>query len=238
MKTSVQSRDFIESKVVPPWPLWLQIGFWICIVIAVAAVLRRFVALGNPVQAGPPNLVALDSYFAAHSGLTLLHIIPALAFVLLTPLIYMRRFSQASWPEQVLFPLGAVVGLTAYAMSAHAIGGWIERSAVLLFNTLFLYALSRAFWYWRLGEAFLELKWVSRAIGILLGIATTRPVMGVFFATSRLTHLQPSRFFGIAFWIGFTVNTVIVEWWVRSQRGQSVLEGIAVRRQSRSVAKS
>jgi hypothetical protein len=55
-----------------------------------------------------------------------------------------------------------------------------------------------------------------RAIGILLGIATTRPVMGVFFATSRLTHLESSQFFGWAFWIGFSINAVVVEWYLRS----------------------
>jgi hypothetical protein len=55
-----------------------------------------------------------------------------------------------------------------------------------------------------------------RAVGILLGIATTRPVMGVFFATSRLTHLEPRQFFGIAFWIGFSINTIAIELWLRS----------------------
>ena len=54
-----------------------------------------------------------------------------------------------------------------------------------------------------------------RAIGILLGIATTRPVVGVFFATRSLTHLDPSQFFGLAFWIGFSINTAAVEWWLR-----------------------
>lgn len=55
------------------------------------------------------------------------------------------------------------------------------------------------------------------AIAVLLGIATTRPVMGIFFATSSLTHLKPQDFFGYAFWIGFSINTVIVELWLRSR---------------------
>jgi hypothetical protein len=41
--------------------------------------------------------------------------------------------------------------------------------------------------------------------------------MGVFFATSRLTHLEPGQFFGVAFWIGFSINTIVVELWVRSR---------------------
>jgi hypothetical protein len=61
---------------------------------------------------------------------------------------------------------------------------------------------------------------------VLLGIATTRPVMGVFFATSRLTHLEPAHFFGVAFWIGFSVNTVLVEVWLRSRSGTAVLEAL------------
>jgi hypothetical protein len=68
---------------------------------------------------------------------------------------------------------------------------------------------------------------MTRAIAILLGIATTRPVMGVFFATSRATHLSPEQFFGMAFWIGFSINTLIVELWLRSREGDSQIARIA-----------
>jgi hypothetical protein len=87
---------------------------------------------------------------------------------------------------------------------------------VLVFNTLFLYSLSRAYRYMRHSDAPSQRRWMLRAIGVLLGIATTRPVMGIFFATSRLTHLEPRQFFGWAFWIGFSVNTLVVERWLRS----------------------
>jgi hypothetical protein len=43
--------------------------------------------------------------------------------------------------------------------------------------------------------------------------------MGVFFATSRLTHWQPSQFFGVAFWIGFSINVVLVEAYLRRRGG-------------------
>jgi hypothetical protein len=42
--------------------------------------------------------------------------------------------------------------------------------------------------------------------------------MGVFFATSPLTHLTPTQFFGIAFWIGFSINVVVIELWLHSKR--------------------
>jgi hypothetical protein len=68
----------------------------------------------------------------------------------------------------------------------------------------------------RHSEARSQRRWMLRAIGVLLGIATTRPVMGLFFATSRLTHLEARQFFGWAFWIGFSLDTLVVEWRLRS----------------------
>jgi hypothetical protein len=220
------SRDIKRSNTEWQWPLGLRIGFWICTLIAVAVVLRRLFALEVPSQSGPPQLLALDASFRSHAALTLAHIIPALAFVVLTPFVFMKRFKHAAWPERLIFPLGFVVGGTAYAMTGYAIGGWVERSAVLFFNTLFLYSLARAVWYAGKSNELLKSRWLVRAVGILLGIATTRPVMGVFFATSRLTHLEPRQFFGIAFWIGFAINTVVVELWLRSRSGQSRLAGM------------
>jgi hypothetical protein len=201
-----------------PAPRWLRAGFWICILIAVAVVMRRIIALAHPSPSAPPQLAQLDALFASHAILTLAHIVPALVFVLLVPLFYLSRFAAATWLHRSLFVSGAVVCLTAYAMSIFPIGGWVERSAVLLFNTLFLYSLARAHAAMRRGQSLLERRWMTRAIGILLGIATTRPVMGVFFATSPLTHLEPRQFFGIAFWIGFSINTLVVELWLRSRR--------------------
>jgi hypothetical protein len=226
MSPGIVSTGAIVPETQTSWR-WLRIGFWACIVISVAVVLRRAVALAHPPQSAPPQLAALDAAFASHAALTLAHIIPALAFVVLAPFVYLRRFAGAAWPERLLFPLGAVVGATAYAMSSYSVGGWVERSAVLLFNTLFLFSLFRA---WRLRrEPILKLRWMTRAIAVLLGIATTRPVMGIFFATSRITHLAPEQFFGIAFWIGFSINTLVVELWLRSPEGKSQIDRMAMR---------
>jgi hypothetical protein len=209
---------------------WLRIGFWACTAISVAVVIRRTVALAHPPQSAPPQLAMLDAAFASHATLTVAHIIPALAFVVLAPFVYLRRFAGAVWPERFLFFLGTVVGATAYAMSQYSVGGWVERSAVLFFNSLFLFSLFLA-WHFR-RDPVLKLRWMTRAIAVLLGIATTRPVMGLFFATTSVTHLSPGQFFGVAFWTGFSINTLIVELWLRSQEGKSQIEKIAMRRLS------
>ena len=209
-------------------PLWLRTGFWGCIVISVAVVMRRVLALAYPPRSTPPQMAGLDVAFASHATLTLAHILPALAFVLVAPFVVFRTPAHAAWPERLIFPLGAVVGVTAYAMSVYSVGGWVERSAVLFFNSLFLFALFQAFRHMRRGEPILKRRWMLRAIAILLGIATTRPVMGVFFATSTLTHLAPSQFFGIAFWIGFSINTLVIELWLRSRYGQTQAKRMAM----------
>jgi hypothetical protein len=196
-------------------PVWLRAGFWICILIAIAVVVRRIIALQDPSPSGPPQMAGLDRTFAAHTALILAHILPALAFVLVMPFAILRRFSSLKWPERLIFPLGAVVGLTAYAMSAYAVGGWTERIAVLFFDSLFLFSLSRAWIYRTREQSELKRRWLLRAVAVLLGIATTRPVMGTLFATSSLTHLTPPQFFGIAFWIGFSINWIVAEAWLR-----------------------
>src|SRR5207253_10514227 len=137
----------VAQQVSPTLPLWLRVGFWACIVIAVAAVIRRVFALVYPPHSAPPRLAALDKLFASHAMLTLAHVLPALAFVVVAPFFVFRKSNETGWAEHVLFPLGLVVGITAYAMSTYSVGGWVERSAVLLFNTLFLFSLLRAYRY-------------------------------------------------------------------------------------------
>ena len=205
------------------FPLALKIAFWFCIVIAVAVVIRRVVALSAPPSTNaPPQLAGLDAWFVSHAALTYVHILCALAFVLLLPLLFWSRTRSSRTLQRAIYPAGAVVGLTAYGMSAYAVGGWLERAAVLFFNTLFLFALYRAWQFSRSSYRLQQQRWMLRAIAILLGIATTRPVMGVFFATSSLTHLTPQQFFGIAFWIGFSINTLVMELWLRTQ-GRTML---------------
>src|SRR5438046_266419 len=127
-------------------PLWLLSGFWICVVIAIAVVLRRLNELIHTSQGRPRQMAALDATFSSHAALTAIHIIPAGIFVLLAAGILLRR-GAGGWMERFFFLFGAITGVTAYAMTSYAIGGWIERSAVLLFNTWFLLSLGRAYWF-------------------------------------------------------------------------------------------
>ncbi len=197
---------------------WMRPVLYVLCFIAAAAALRRMVALllvETSARAG--QFGELDAAFAARKALTLAHIVPALIFVLLLPLWFSARLRsketlhrRISW---ALFVLGFVIGITAIPLVATPVGGATELSAIIVFDGIFLFSLLRALTLFLRRQPHYR-EWMMRAIAVLLGIATTRPVMGVFFATARLTHLEPQQFFGIAFWIGFAATYAAGEWYL------------------------
>lgn len=215
---AADENNAVTPEFGAPFPPWIHVGFWACVVIAIAAVVLRAVALSVPVRlGGPPGTAELDAYFKAHATLTWTHILCALAYVLLLPFCFWKRTRNSPAVQRMFFAAGFVVAATAYAMNLYAIGGWVERTAILFFNTLFVIELVKALWLRRHRDATGARLWSIRATATLLGIATTRPVVGIFFATSPLTHLRPHQFFGYAFWIGFSINVLVVELWLRSR---------------------
>lgn len=108
-ETPCQLGELTAPQIKLVSPLWLRVGFWACVMIAVAAVIRRVFALYYPSQSAPPQMAALDKVFASHAALTLAHILPALAFVLVTPFFVFRSSDETAWQERVLFPLGLLV---------------------------------------------------------------------------------------------------------------------------------
>jgi hypothetical protein len=98
-----------------------------------------------------------------------------------------------------------------------AIGGANETAATTLFAILFILFLSLGFWNIRQGKIARHREWMIRAFGVALGIATTRPIVGVFFAARRLS---PQEFFGTAFWLGFTLTLLAAEAWIHYSEPQ------------------
>jgi len=72
-------------------------------------------------------------------------------------------------------------------------------------------------------------EWMIRMYGVALGVATTRPIVGMFFAFRRLT---PHEFFGIAFWLGFTITFLAAEAWVDYTRQRLPADDNSQRMQS------
>lgn len=208
-----------------------RVAWWILIVLCViggAAAIRRMTALMLPPSL-VPQLGQLDAHFQSEAALTWLHVSAGLLFVALVPFQFSSKL-RARRPRvhrvigRVLVADGTIAAITAMIMVfQHPIGGMNEAAAAITFGSLFVFCILRAFWYIRFRRNIvLHREWMIRAIAIALGIATVRPIMGVFFATSRLTHLTPHDFFGTAFWIGFTINLVAGEAWLHRGRTKTI----------------
>lgn len=210
--------------------MWTGMIF-LCL-IAAAAVLRRMAALASPSQNGPPQLANLDALFASKPIFTLLHIVPALAFIVLVPFQLWRSFRNRHvrahrWMGRIAVVLGLIIGASALLLLVQPVGGAAEVSAILVFDTVFLLSLTKAFLHIRRGEVRQHREWMIRAMSVALGVATVRPIMGIFFATSRATGLTPHDFFGIAFWIGFTLTYIAGELWIRYTRPATSSQGLS-----------
>jgi len=196
--------------------VWTGVIF--LVVIGIAAVSRRTLVLFRPGSIGGNSpAAALDAGFARHMALTLVHILPGGLFIILAPLQFLSSIRQKHlqlhrWMGRILVVTGLIVGASALIMSFKLnIGGPNETAATTLFAIVFLYCLIKAFRHIRRKEVARHREWMIRAFGVGLGVATTRPIVGIFFAFRRLT---PHEFFGIAFWLGLTITFLAAEAWV------------------------
>jgi len=196
------------------------IGVSLLILIGVTAVTRRTVVLlfpGTLGSGGSNPAAALDTVFSRHSGLTLLHILPgglflALAAVQFMPNVRQRHLRFHRWSGRLLVVLGLIIGISALLMSFKMnIGGANETAATTLYALVFLLCISKAYVFALRREIARHREWMIRAYGVGLGVATTRPIVGAFFAFRKLT---PHEFFGIAFWLGFTTTFMAAEAWI------------------------
>lgn len=206
---------------------FIWIAVIVLVTIGIAAATRRALVLFRPsVFAGKyPPAAALDIGFAKHAALTLLHIIPGTLFLLLAPLQFLpsiraKHLRLHRRLGSILVVTGLVIGVSSLVMSfTMNIGGANETAATTLFGIFFLFCLIKAYRHIRRREVAQHREWMIRTFGIDLGIAATRPVVGMFFAFRKLT---PHEFFGIAFWIGFTTTFFAAEIWIDYTRAHAI----------------
>jgi uncharacterized membrane protein len=231
--------------------LWTALAF--LTFIGCVIVIRRLVAItpdllhgyhapppaSNPIAARFGNL---DEKINRYPFLILIHIVPGLLFLLLAPFQFSASFRRRHLKAhrvigRIFLVCGLIVGTTALVMSLAmpAIGGVNQAAATTLFGMLFLFALAKAYTHIRRREIALHRQWMIRAFATGLAVTTIRPIVGIFFATSRLSGLTPREFFGTAFWIGFTIHLIVAESYIRtyplsSQSQQMSLRAAAVGR--------
>ena len=206
--------------------LWIAVIFLAFIGVAVGA--RRAIVLVRPgaMSANKNPAAGLDEHFAREKALTLLHVIPGMIFMVLGPLQFVGSLREKHpalhrWNGRIFLTASAVIGVTGLTMALRGtIGGWDEKSAILIFGCFFLFSLGKALWHVLHREFAKHREWMIRGYAVGLAVATIRPIMASFFAVAVM-HGQtpePSKFFGTAFWIGFTAQAIVAEIWVRRTR--------------------
>ncbi len=210
--------------------LWIALLF--LVLVGVVIIFRRTIflipVLANTYQPaapvkGMPNFP--DDGFLKNPWLTLIHILPALLFVLLGPLQFVKSIRAKSpnlhrWIGRIVLVSGVVIGISGIIMGFKmAISGVSETAVITLFGTLFLFSLLKAYSHVRLGNIVLHREWMIRGFALGMAVAVTRFIVGIFFATSFLTDLTPPDFFGTALWLGFTIQLIAAEVWINYTRG-------------------
>ena len=206
--------------------LWTVVIFLAFIGLGVAT--RRTIVLIKPgALSSPKNPAAdLDAHFASERTLVLTHILPAMLFMVLGPLQFVRslrsRYPQVHrWSGRIFLAASAVVGISGLRLAyGKTIGGLDEKAAIGVFGTFFLISLGKALRHALRREFAQHREWMIRGYAIGLAVATIRPIMGMFFATALIRghSPDPKEFFGTAFWIGFTLQTIAAEIWINYTR--------------------
>ena len=209
--------------------LWISLFF--LVFIGVVIIFRRTLFLipvlqNNYRPTAPVNGMPYfpEDGFVKNALLTLVHILPALLFVLLGPLQFVKTI-RAKSPHlhrlfgKIVLVSGVIIGVSGIVMGFKmAISGISEIAATTFFGTLFLFFLLKAYRHIRQRNIALHRQWMIRAFVLGMAVTTTRPIVGIFFATSPLTGLTPQDFFGTALWLGFTTHLIAAEVWINYTR--------------------
>src|ERR1041385_4581803 len=144
--------------------------------IGIAMIVRRTVFLIpvledryvlKPLPPGVPNFP--EEGFVNNPVLTLVHVLPALLFIVLGLLQFTKGIRNKHpkfhrWNGRVLLILGVILGVSGIIMGFKmAISGVSETAAITFFGILFLFSLTKGFLLIRQRKIDLHRAWMMRA---------------------------------------------------------------------------
>jgi uncharacterized membrane protein YozB (DUF420 family) len=197
------------------WPLGVAVGFLAFVGVAASATyfLRE-----------PANLGFLD-----YPTIVAVHVVLGAIYMVFAPFQFVRRIRSRHLGYhrrmgRVLVSVGMVVGVTALFMGlVIPFSGWMEGVLIVLFGSLFLFALIKGFLHVRAGRVARHREWMIRAFAIALAIATQR----VIFIPSLFVVGDPTYgqivMLSIAAWsAALVVHSSLAEVWIRLTRKRVV----------------
>lgn len=197
------------------------------VLTGIAMVLLRTINLSQAALGAA--LLPVDAYdrnFAERPGLTLLHMVPGLIFVVLGPFQFITKIRSRyinfhRWSGRIYVTSGLLVGVTALMLGfVIGFGGPVETAAVTFFSLLFLIFLGLAFFRILRREVAAHREWMIRAFALGLAVTTMRPMVAILTA---VTGLPFSEALGISFWLAFSLHLVLAEVWVNLTRTERIM---------------
>lgn len=158
-------------------------------------------------------------------GLSALHILPGIVWMLIMPLQFSRLRERSLASHRVLGRVllicaaAAWIGMLGMLTMPFSDGGW-ELVPNLLFGALFLVSAVLGFWHIRHKRAAQHREWMIRHVCVGMGIALMRPVVVVGISCGLLegSVVAAKQFFPHLFWLCFVLSVATGEIWINSTR--------------------
>lgn len=213
------------AKSLPKWirtAAWLLV-FGLALLTCIFAIARTQEVVATAFFEHPASTDPFDERYNRFPYLSLLHVVPGLAFFLVGPFQFVgwireRHISVHRWMGRTYVVLGTVAAITSILMAHRfpAFGGVGTATATYLFGSLFLVCLALALRHVLRGDIVHHREWMIRGFAIALGVSSIRLAVLFFAIFSDLTFME---IFPTSFWLGFTVNLMVAEIWINLTRG-------------------
>jgi uncharacterized membrane protein len=187
------------------------------------------------------HIIAVSERFRSHRAASLAHVTGGVVVLLLGGLQFVHGLRRRvptlhRWSGRTLLVAAAITGVSGlYFGVGIPYAGIAEALPTLLFGTLFLMCLVRAYRAARRGEYSRHREWMIRMFSLAAGVGAIRLVgLGLVSAGVGLREL-----IGWSFAIGWLTSLVAAEWWIRysratphieSPRGTPVFRGSVIQR--------
>ena len=162
--------------------------------------------------------------FAQYPWHTGFHAIPGILFLLVGLCQFVRRIRTSwmrlhRWLGRLYLLCGVLLALAALAIVLKfPFAGWQEVVPTVVFASLFLWSLAKAYYHVRVGEIAQHREWMIRSFTIGVGIGAIRIIFDLLMAsTTRSAQANVV----LSFWLGWCLHLVIAEAWIRWTRSAS-----------------
>jgi uncharacterized membrane protein len=207
---------------------WVVVA-WL-VIVGLTSIVGRAGFLAGALELAPADpegaLGPFDYRYYEHAVATTLHLIPALAIMLLGPLQFIRgirtKYIKFHRLSGYIFMVCGVIG----ALSGIILGvfnpfmgvsgqGFNESMATTFFSGYTLFALFMAFDRIRKRMIPQHREWMIRSWALMLAVTTERTLLIILQIT---TEIDIAVLFGTTFWMAGVVNLVAAESWINLTR--------------------